>query len=293
MDRLRQLARVSLNAALAPRQARVSHARVSHRSGSATTTRTASLPRRGFVARAFSLSAFSLSAFSFYAVSFTVLLAGCTETPVADEAPRAAATAWQVVGQPLDESRLTACLKLLASLPEERRPAFSPAVEPLDPEGLTGKQLIDAHRNRYQAALDFAPHAAPWKADPQIATAIDRAGLEPVELAALLTQISCAYQVSTLPDLRELQADASINLMRMAGRWDAGAADPSIVGGELDRRHLADAIAELVALDSYLSLLAAVPEDNAWLVRRHEAELTAFLPTTHLREQLETIVELP
>ena len=158
-------------------------------------------------------------------------------------------------------------------------------MDEFEPGDRSAADLVAAHRRRYAAALEFGPHAAPWKRDPQIATALAAQDLTAEELARLLTQVSCAHQVSRLTDLQELSADAAANLSRLSEQWDAGNQPP------LERTQLARAIAELVALDSYLSLLQAVPPQNTQVALAHWSRLEPFLPVTQLRQRLETIVE--
>lgn len=228
-------------------------------------------------------------------LAVAVAASGCGSGDSGDDAVATARTAAEVVAEPIDEDRLAAGIRLLRSLPEDRRPAFAPSIESFDGSALPSESLIAAHRRRYAAALEFAPHAAAWNADPAIATALRREGLTARQLAELLTQVGCAHQVSHLTDLDELAADTRLNLLRLSKQWDAGlAATVTTADAATDARTqtmIGNAIGELVALDAYLRLLQAVPDGNARLAHARWDELDDFLPPTQLRDQLEQIVE--
>ena len=223
------------------------------------------------------------------------LLAGCDGDNAADPPPRVALSPGELVASPIDEAALKQCVALLTELPEADRPAFSPALDAFDGSSLPSADLIAAHRRRYADAMNPALHAAVWEKTPPIAAAMRRHDLSGVQLAQLLTQASCAHQASKLLDLNELQADARLNLSRMAAAWDAGqgaAVTPTAATStELDRLALEQAIAELVALDAYLTLLGQVPPANEQPAAAHWDDLQQFLPATELRTQLERIIE--
>lgn len=223
-------------------------------------------------------------------VGLAAMLAGCGDA--GSDAPIATAqTVTESVAAPIDEDRLAAVIRLLDSLPADRRPAFTPSMEPFDGSALPSESLVAAHRRRYAAAMEPAPHAAVWRDDPAIATALDREHLAADELARTLTRVGCAHQVSHLTDLNELAADTRLNLLRLCEQWDATAGAAEGLAGR-NRSLLGEAIGELVALDEYLTLLQAVPESNRRIAHAHWPQLKTFLPPTQLRDQLERIVEV-
>ena len=191
----------------------------------------------------------------------------------------------ELVASPLGDDQLQRCAALMASLPEQSRPTFSPALDAIDSRGLTADELIRSHRLAYEAALEPSVHADVWERTPAVAVALREHGLTALQLAQTLTQVSCAHQSARLLDLNELRADATLNLSRLAASWDAGGQT------EIDRLGLAQAIGELVALEDYLTLLAHVPESNQRIAQQHWHTLESFLPTVQLRKRLEQIVE--
>lgn len=210
---------------------------------------------------------------------------GCGSSEPSAPSVALASTPAEIVAAPIETERLQRCIALLASVPETSRPAFTPTMTAFSGRGMSSAALIEAHRNRYRAALQPDQHAATWQRDPTLAAALRQNGLSGLDLAKTLTQASCAHQASRLLDLNELRADAAINLTRLAADWDAGGQD------EIDRLALEQAIGELVALQEYLDLLANVPQQNQTIAQQHWGQLEAFLPAVELRDQLERIIE--
>lgn len=210
------------------------------------------------------------------AASVTLFGVGCAHESESVASIGTSTAITDVVAGPISEDELLSVAALMSSLPEDQRPAFQPAIEPIDDAGLTASQLLATLRRSYAAALEVGPQADQWRRNSQITAACDTYGLSPDTLAVLLTRIGCAHHAS------ESGSQLDVASARSAGETKIADLLPQIDAArdELSRQKLVDSLGSLVAFDAYLTLLDRVPASNRTLVAAHRDRLTAILPPT-------------
>ena len=201
------------------------------------------------------------------------VLAGCNGSP--DEAAVATAVSVEdVVSRPLSADRALAAASVVASLPEQHRPQFDPAMSETSLEGRRGQGLADSYRRQFRAAINLPEQAERWRASGPLSQACAEAGLSTGELALLLMQIGCAHhagEVGTRLDLGDIRARTKTEIASLCDRFDAA---PDL----LAKRSIAASLRSSVALDTYLTLLDSVPRSSREVVAANRERLSAVLP---------------
>lgn len=215
-----------------------------------------------------------LNALAVWSLLFGV---GCSAER-SDEGPAIATsrTLADVVAGPISDSDLRTVVSLMASLPEGSRPAFEPAVDPVDATGLRAVEILATYRRAYASALEVGRQADRWRRDTKIESACGEHGLTTEKLAVLLTRIGCAYhsaESGTSWDVSQARSDGEAKIAELLPKIDASE-------DELTRETRIEILASLVAFDTYLTLLDHVPAANREVVAVHREVLASVLPPT-------------
>lgn len=207
----------------------------------------------------------------------TALTLGCSSESQPSTASLATSlTLEQLVAGQLSEDDVAAVTDLMLGLPEQDRPAFQPAMESIESDGLKAVDLLATYRRNYLDALDAESQTRAWSENKVITDAAAEAGLDLNELAVLLTRIGCAYhaaQTGTELDVADARAAGEARIADLLPKIDA--AKESLV-----RRSHVESLASLVAFDAYLTLLDLVPESNRRVVMEYDDRLSQLLPPT-------------
>ncbi|HVJ84941.1 MAG TPA: hypothetical protein VM452_04805 [Caulifigura sp.] len=223
-----------------------------------------------------------------FTLSIVGLLAGCgASPPPAREPKRPALTASH-----LTDRDVAALIDVVKSLPDQKPPAFQPAVE-VDLQGDTrAADMVARWQREFRSSYSPQVQAKLWKRDSRLRLAIDESGFEPEELATLLVRLSAAVVRESLHpeiDLVEMGRQADHAIGSLCRQFDSLDGDPrlspTVRNGRSD--FLANVLKETVAYREFLRLLESVPAESVETVARHRVVLRTLMPATETVQAFE------
>jgi hypothetical protein len=200
-----------------------------------------------------------------------------------------AASASKALKSPADaltDAEIQQFLKIVAQLPGQRVPEFSPEDEDEFNTLLSARELVENYRGQFQRLFDPVRQGKIWIRNHQVAAAVGTAHLTTTQFAALVRSLSCALmraQLEQQQDLQKLIADCRSEVERLIQRIEQTDALPQAeLTQELgyERTQSALRLGRMVALLEFTELLTSVPDKNVALIQKYQRELAPLVPAS-------------
>jgi hypothetical protein len=229
----------------------------------------------------------------------TLLMTGCNRQ--SSEAPALTPVARldvPALSAPLTEAELATFLAVVADMPDQSVPEFTPLAQAELDERVPARRLEAAIRREYGRMFDPVEQGSRWRSQPSLMQVFAAHTVSPEQFAAIVTRMSCGIAANTIEeslDVVDLADRAEQELERLVAELEALDSGAPLRPGSGDRTSVRDDLVarlkEMVALTEFGRLLRGVPPESRDLLSQHHEELAALLPMAIRPDQFERTLE--